>query len=244
MHKAAIQQIINISKEENRTVLTEIEAKQILQQIGISVPDFRLARSADEAVELAQFIGFPLAIKIVSPQIIHKSDAKGVMLNIKNEDELRRGYEEIIYNAKKYNQNAEIIGVSIQEMIIGNREVIVGMNRDPVFGPVLLFGAGGIFVEVLNDVTLKVLPLAEIDIENMFTEIQASKILTGYRGCQPADLSSLKEIIQKIAKLSEEFPEISEFELNPVVVYEQGNGAVAVDARIILEHKNSGVAAC
>ncbi|MCS0671343.1 acetate--CoA ligase family protein [Cytobacillus firmus] len=239
----AIQQIINISKEENRTVLTEIESKQILQQIGIPIPDFRLARSADEAVELAQLIGFPLALKIVSPQIVHKSDAKGVMLNIKNEAEVRNAYQEIIHNAKNYNPNAEITGVSIQEMIKGDSEVIVGMNRDAVFGPVLLFGAGGIFVEVLSDVTLKVLPLAERDIENMFTEIQASKILTGYRGCPPADLSSLKKIIQKIAKLSLQFPEISELELNPVVVYEQGNGAVALDARIILDHQKSGVAA-
>ncbi len=243
MSKSAIQQIINLSNEENRTVLTEIESKQILQHIGIPVPDFRLATSADEAVELAQFIGFPLAMKIVSPEIIHKSDAKGVMLNIKNESELRSSYEEIIRNAKKYNPNAEITGVSIQEMIKGDKEVIVGMNRDAVFGPVLLFGAGGIFVEVLRDITLKVLPLADRDIENMFSEIQASKILTGYRGSPPADLSSLKEIIQKIAKLSFELPEISEFELNPVIVYEQGNGAVALDARIILDHRKSGVEA-
>lgn len=243
MSKSAIQQIINLSNEENRTVLTEIESKQILQHIGIPVPDFRLATSADEAVELAQFIGFPLAMKIVSPEIIHKSDAKGVMLNIKNESELRSSYEEIIRNAKKYNPNAEITGVSIQEMIKGGKEVIVGMNRDAVFGPVLLFGAGGIFVEVLRDITLKVLPLADRDIENMFSEIQASKILTGYRGSPPADLSSLKEIIQKIAKLSFELPEISEFELNPVIVYEQGNGAVALDARIILDHRKSGVEA-
>ncbi|WP_026581787.1 acetate--CoA ligase family protein [Bacillus sp. J33] len=243
MSKSAIQQIINLSNEENRTVLTEIESKQILQHIGIPVPDFRLATSADEAVELAQFIGFPLAMKIVSPKIIHKSDAKGVMLNIKNESELRSSYEEIIRNAKNYNPNAEITGVSIQEMIKGDKEVIVGMYRDAVFGPVLLYGAGGIFVEVLRDITLKVLPLADRDIENMFSEIQASKILTGYRGSPPADLSSLKEIIQKIAKLSFELPEISEFELNPVIVYEQGNGAVALDARIILDHRKSGVEA-
>ncbi|WP_394139231.1 acetate--CoA ligase family protein [Cytobacillus oceanisediminis] len=243
MIKTAIQQIINLSKEECRTVLTEIESKQILQHIGIPVPDFRLATSADEAVELAQFIGFPLAMKIVSPDIVHKSDAKGVMLNIKNESELRSAYEEIIRNAKNYNPNAEITGISIQEMIKGDKEVIVGMNRDVVFGPVLLFGAGGIFVEVLKDVTLKVLPLAERDINNMFTEIQASKILTGYRGSQPADLSSLKEIIQRVAQLSIEFPEISEFELNPVIVYGQGNGAVALDARVILDHRKSGVAA-
>jgi acyl-CoA synthetase (NDP forming) len=243
MIKTAIQQIINLSKEENRTVLTEIESKQILQHIGIPVPDFRLATSADEAAELAQCIGFPLAMKIVSPQIVHKSDAKGVMLNIKNEPELRSAFEEILRNAKRYNPNAEITGISIQEMIKGDKEVIVGMNRDPVFGPVLLFGAGGIFVEVLKDVSLKVLPIANRDIDNMFTEIQASKILTGYRGSPPADLSSLKEIIQKIAKISLYFPEISEFELNPIIVYEQGGGAVALDARIILDYGRSGVAA-
>lgn len=243
MIMTAIQQIINISKEENRSVLTEIESKQVLQHLGIPVPDFRLARSADEAVEQAKFLGFPLALKIVSPDIIHKSDAKGVMLNIQSESELRNAFETVIANAKEYNHEAKIIGVSIQQMVNGHKEVIIGMNRDDVFGPVLLFGAGGIFVEVLKDVTLKVLPLAEKDIDNMFTEIQASKILTGYRGTLPVDLSSLKTIIQKVAFLSSDFPEITELELNPVIVHEDGKGAVALDARIILDPRKVEVAA-
>ncbi|MBT2689777.1 acetate--CoA ligase family protein [Bacillus sp. ISL-47] len=239
----AIQHIINISKEEKRAVLTEIESKQILRHIGIPVPDFRLARSADEAVEQAKYIGFPLVLKIVSPDIVHKSDAKGVILNIQDEQQLRNAYKEIMINANEYNSDAKIIGVSIQQMVSGDKEVIIGMNRDDVFGPVLLFGAGGIFVEVLKDVTLKVLPLAEKDIDNMFTEIKANKILTGFRGTLPADSSSLKAIIKKVAELSSNFPEISELELNPVIVHEQGKGAVALDARIILDHRTTEVAA-
>lgn len=236
MIMTSLKKFIDLSKEENRTVLTEIESKQILQHLGIPVPDFRLAKSADEAVEQAKYIGFPLVLKIVSPEIVHKSEAKGVLLNIKNESELRAAYEEIIENAKEYNPQAEIIGVSIQQMIYGNREVIIGMSRDKVFGPVLLFGVGGIFVELLKDVTLKVLPLADKDIDNMFKEIQASKVLTGYRNTKPADLESLKKIIKKVAEVSLQFTEISELELNPVVVHEQGMGAVVLDARIIFAH--------
>lgn len=243
MTMTAIQKIIDSVKEENRIALTEIESKQILQHLGIPVPDFRLARSADEAVVQAQSLCFPLALKIVSPDIVHKSDARGVLLNIKSVPELRTAYEEIIQNAKEYNPKADIIGVSVQQMIEGNKEVIIGMNRDRVFGPVLLFGVGGIFVEVLKDVTLKVLPLADKDIDNMFNEIQASKLLTGFRGTKPADLASLKKMIQKVARVSQKFPEISELELNPVVVHEQGMGAVALDARIILGHGNEEVAA-
>lgn len=243
MTMTAIQQIIDISKEEKRPVLTEMESKQILLHSGIPVPDFRLASSADEAVEQARYIGFPLALKIVSPDIVHKSDAKGVLLNIRNESELRNGFEEIIENAKEYKPDAKVIGVSIQKMIFGGKEVIIGMNRDKVFGPVLLFGAGGIFVEVMKDVSLKVLPLAEQDIDKMFHEIQASKILYGYRGSLPVDLTSLKEIIQKVAKLSVDFPEISEFELNPVIAQEAGKGAIALDARIIIDYgKKEGLA--
>lgn len=239
----AIQKIIDSVKKENRNVLTEIESKQVLMYLGITVPDFRLVRSADEAVVQAQFLSFPLALKIVSPDIVHKSDAKGVLLNIKNESELRAAYEEIIKNAKENNPTAVIMGVSVQQMIGGNKEVIIGMNRDRVFGPVFLFGAGGIFVEVLKDITLKVLPLADKDIDNMFNEIQASKVLTGFRGTNPSDLASLKSMIQKVSELAQNFPEISELELNPVVVHEQGMGAVALDARIILGHGKEEVTA-
>ncbi len=234
MKLIAIQKIIDSLKDENRLTLTEIESKQIMQLLGITVPEFRLAKSPDEAVLHAQSLSFPLALKIVSPDIVHKSDAKGVLLNLKNESELRAAYQEIINNAKEYNPTADIHGVCVQEMIEGTTEVIIGMNRDRVFGPVLLFGVGGIFVEVLRDVSLKVLPLSDKDIDNMFNEIQASKVLTGFRGTNSLDLASLKKMIRKIAELSVEFTEISELELNPVMVYEQGMGAIALDARIIL----------
>jgi acyl-CoA synthetase (NDP forming) len=230
----AVEQIIHLSKRENRSVLTEVESKQILQYLGIPVPEFYLVTSADEAVNYSRVIGFPVVLKIVSPEIIHKTDAKGVQLNLQNEEEVRYAYQEIIANAKEYNPDARIVGVSIQKMIKAGTEVIIGMNRDEVFGPVLLFGLGGIFVELFKDVSLKVLPITEQDIDNMFTEIQASKLLQGFRGSKPVDLTSLKEIILKIAEFSLAHPEISEFELNPVLVQEASKGALALDARIIL----------
>jgi acyl-CoA synthetase (NDP forming) len=234
MKMKVVEQLINLSKRENRFVLTEIESKQILLHLGIPIPEFYLATSADEAVNDSRNIGFPVVLKIVSPEIIHKTDANGVQLNLQNEEEVRYAYQEIIANAREYNPKARIVGVSIQKMIKTGTEVIIGMNRDEVFGPVLLFGLGGIFVELLKDVSLKVLPITEQDIDKMFTEIQASKLLHGFRGSKPVDLASLKEIILKISEFSRAHPEISEFELNPVLVQEAGKGALALDARIIL----------
>lgn len=237
MQTNVIKQIIDTSVNENRSVLTEIESKQILLHLGIPVPEFFLATSAIEAVEHAREIGFPVVLKIVSPEIVHKSDANGVKLNLKNEEEVKEAYQTMIRDAKEYDSNARIIGTSVQKMMSGGTEVIIGMNRDKVFGPVLLFGLGGIFVELLKDVSMRVLPLAEQDIESMFSEITASKILTGYRGSKPVDVESLKDIIRKVADFSQDFPEISEFELNPVLVQEVGGGAIALDARIILENQ-------
>ena len=234
MHINEIRKVLDISKRENRSVLTENETKEILSHLEIPFPEFYLANSVNEAIEYARKIGYPVVLKVVSPEIIHKSEANGVKLNLQNDEEVQDAYQSIIMNAKEYDLSARIIGVSVQKMMImEGTEVIIGMNRDDVFGPVLLFGLGGIFVELLKDVSMRVLPLAEQDIETMFTEINASKILTGFRGSKPVKVDCLKEIIQKVADFSQKFTEVSEFELNPVLVQEAGH-SIALDARIIL----------
>jgi acyl-CoA synthetase (NDP forming) len=230
-----IDEIFQKIRDKKRNALTEIEAKQLLQYLDIPIPDIYLAKTAEEAVNLATKIGFPVVLKIVSPEIIHKSDASGVVLNLESEEEVKYAYENIINGANQYDPYATIEGVSVQKMEKGGTEVIVGMNRDQNFGPVLLFGLGGVFVELLKDVSLRVLPIAEEDIEKMLTEIQGSKMLTGFRGQKPADLNAIKKIILKIAKAAERYPEISEMEINPILVKEDGMGAIALDARVITE---------
>ncbi|WP_307197023.1 acetate--CoA ligase family protein [Neobacillus niacini] len=227
--------IIKNVKNENRKTLTEIESKEILNEIGIATPRFELATTADEAVLFADKLGYPVVLKIVSPEITHKSDANGVMLNLLSANEVKNAFSKIINNAFKYDESARVLGVSVQTMIKKGTEVIIGMKRDENFGPVLLFGLGGIFVELLKDVSLKVLPLDDVDIDKMFAEIKGGKILNGYRNSKPADLEELKQIIKKVAQLSSEYPEIFELELNPVLVQEKDKGAIALDARIILQ---------
>lgn len=238
-----ITEIFELVVRDERNVLTEIEAKKVLECLSIDVPLYHLAESAEEAVSFAKQIGFPVVLKIVSPEIIHKSDAKGVFLNLSSEAEVAAAFAEIQKNAKNYNPQAKLQGVSVQKMLMTGTEVIIGMKRDPVFGPVLLFGLGGVFVELLEDVSLKVLPLTELDIESMFHEIKAAKILNGYRGSEPVDLEALKTMIGQISELCSRLPEITEMELNPVFVMQAGSGAVAADARILIQSPESGVVA-
>ncbi len=176
-----MHQIIQRAEEEKRSLL-ETEAKELLREYSISVPDFRLIQSEEEITGLAKEINFPVAMKIVSPEIIHKSDAGGVKLEIKDEKEARLSYQEIIRNIKRYNKEARIKGVIVCPMFSKEVEVIVGMINDPHFGPVAMFGLGGIFVEVLEDVSFRIIPLEEKDAEEMIKEIKGYKILKGIRG--------------------------------------------------------------
>ncbi|MDQ0340825.1 acetyl-CoA synthetase (ADP-forming) [Caldalkalibacillus uzonensis] len=236
MNLEEINRILMSVQQQCRSVLTEIESKQILQSIGIPVSPYYMAVSSAEAVHYAQKIGYPVVLKIVSPDISHKTDAKGVMLNLKNEREVEQAYKEIMHNACQYKADAQIVGVSVQKMAKKGTEVIIGTKRDPVFGPVLLFGMGGIFVEVLEDVTLKTLPVADEDIDNMFKEIKLSPLLRGYRENPPADLDFVKDIIFKLAKFCEHYPQVKEMEINPLFVYPSGEGACAVDARMFVDN--------
>jgi len=220
-------------KKEGRSILTEFESKRILKQAGISVVETKLAKSQKEAVSLSQKMGFPVALKIASPDVIHKSDSGGVKLSLNNATEVKKGYDEILKKVRKRYPDAVVHGVSVQKMVRPATEVIVGTSKDPQFGPVIMFGLGGIFVELLKDVSFRVIPVERKDAQEMIEEIKGFPLLQGFRGMEPASISALVEIILKISKLIEENPQIKELELNPIFAYR--NKAVAVDARIILE---------
>ena len=220
-------------RKEGRSILTEFESKRILKRAGISVVETKLAGTQKEAVLLSRKIGFPVALKIASPDVIHKSDSGGVKLALNNATEVKKAYEEIFKKVKKHNSHAVIHGVSVQKMVRPGTEVIVGTSKDPQFGPVIMFGLGGIFVELLKDVSFRVIPVDRRDAQEMIEEIKGYPLLQGFRGTEPASISAIVEIILKISRLVEENPQIKELELNPVFAYR--DKALAVDARIILE---------
>ncbi len=220
-------------REEGRLILTEFESKKFLKQAGIPVNETKLATTPAEAVSLSRDMGFPVVLKILSPEIVHKSDSGGVRLSLKNASEVRAAYREIIANAQKKYPSASVRGVSVQKMAKPGTEVIIGASKDPQFGPVIMFGLGGIFVEVLKDVSFRIIPLSRRDAMEMIEEIKGYPLLKGYRGKEPVDLPALTEILLKISRVMEENPEIKELELNPILTYQRG--ALAVDARMILE---------
>ena len=202
-------------------------------EYGIPVTVFKLAKNQEEAAEVARQIGFPVVLKIVSPDIIHKSDAGGVKVNLKEAEEVRSAYGRILENAKKYNDAARIEGILVQEMAPQSTEVIVGAIKDPQFGQTLMFGLGGIFVELLKDVTFRIAPITQEDALEMVTKVKAYPLLTGYRNMPPADLDAIINVLVNTSRLVMDYPEIKELDLNPVMAYEKG--AKTVDARIILE---------
>jgi len=226
-------EIIANAAKENRKHLLETEAKTICMEYGIPVTRFKLAKNEEEAVKFAEEIGFPVVLKVVSPDIIHKSDIGGVILNIKNAKEVKAAYKQIMKNAKKHVRDAKILGVIVQEMAPPSTEVIVGAIKDPQFGPTLMFGLGGVFVEILKDVTFKIAPITEEEAREMLTEIKAYPLLKGYRNLPPADTDALVKILLNTSRLVTENMEIKELDLNPIMVYEKG--AKTVDARIVLK---------
>jgi acyl-CoA synthetase (NDP forming) len=226
-----VHQIIKKAKKEKRSLL-ETEAKELLREYGIPVPDFKLIKSEEEITGLAKEINFPIVMKIVSPDIIHKTDAGGVKIGVNTEKEARLAYQGIISKAKKYNKDAKISGAIVYSMVPQGTEIIIGMMKDPHFGPVIMFGLGGIFVEVLKDISFRILPIEERDTEGMITEIKGYEILKGTRGEASKDIEAIKILLMKISKLTMENPEINEIDLNPVFVFDKG--LQVVDARIIL----------
>ena len=225
--------ILSQAKKEGRNSLLETEAKAVCMDYDIPVTKFKLAKNDAEAVEHATSIGFPVVLKIVSPDIIHKSDVGGVIIGVKNDKEVRSAYRQIMNNVRKHNPNAKIVGILVQEMAPAGTEVIVGSIKDPQFGPAIMFGLGGVFVEVLKDVTFRVAPVTEDEAAEMISEVKAYPLLKGYRNTPPADLKAITKILLNTSKLVMDHVEIKELDLNPIMVYEKG--AKTVDARIILE---------
>lgn len=225
--------VIDNATREGRARLTEIESKELLAQAGFPVAGSRLARTKQEAISIAKELGFPVVLKIASPDIIHKSDAGGVKLGLKNATEVGRAYREIMDSVKQREPQATIYGVSVQKMIRPGIEVIMGMSKDALFGPVLMFGLGGVFVEVLKDVSFRIVPLSRRDARQMIEEIKGYPVLQGYRGQEPANMEALEDMLLKLSHFVEQSPQIKELDLNPIFAHR--DGAVAVDARIILE---------
>jgi acetate---CoA ligase (ADP-forming) subunit beta len=225
--------IIKDTKSQGRVLLTEIEAKQVIKEIGISTVETRLAKSQKESVEISSTIGFPVVLKIASPDITHKTDAGGVKVGLKNSTEVKKAYGEIMASVRQKYPQAKIEGVSVQSMARPGIEIIIGMFKDSQFGPVIMFGLGGIFVEVLKDVSFRLIPILKRDAEEMIKEIKGYALLQGYRGQEPAYIPSLVDVLLKVSALVEKTPEIKEIDLNPVFAYK--DSALAVDARIVLE---------
>ena len=227
------KQIIEKARSEGRTLLTEIESKELLRQVGISVIDTRLATSREETISISRQLGFPVVLKIASPDIVHKSDAGGVKLGLKTSKQVGKAYDDILAAIGQKYSEAKVQGVSVQKMARPGVEVIIGMSKDAQFGPVLMFGLGGILVEILKDVSFRIVPLTKRDARAMIREIKGYPLLEGYRGQEPVDVANLEELILKVSSFAEQHPEVKELDLNPVFAY--SNGAVAADARIVLE---------
>jgi len=230
--KGKVQEIFDTVKKEGRTNLLEEEGQQILRTYGFPLPKSTLAKTESDAVKAANEIGYPVVMKIASPQIIHKSDAGGVKVGLTNDKEVESAFKEIVENAKKYDKNADIKGVLVVEMVKGGKEMIIGSKLEPGFGPVIMLGMGGIYVEVLKDVTFRLAPVTDREANDMISSIKTQKLLKGVRGEKPSDIKKLSECIQRLSQLVTDFKVIKELDMNPVLVMEEGNGCKILDVRI------------
>ncbi|MHA1827242.1 MAG: acetate--CoA ligase family protein [Candidatus Heimdallarchaeaceae archaeon] len=230
-----IKEIFEIVRKENRTALLEHESKDILMEIGIQVPPSKLISSKEEAISFARELGYPLVMKVMSPQILHKTDAGAVMIGINSEEEILSTYE----NFTKKFMNYNVKGILVEKMVKQGLELIIGTNTDPTFGPVVLFGVGGILVEAIRDVVFRLCPTTVEQALEALDEIKAKTLLEGFRGMQPINKQQLAEMIVKISQLAWEYKDyISEMDINPIIANE--DGLFPVDARIILKEKNNG----
>jgi acyl-CoA synthetase (NDP forming) len=229
---------ITTARAAGRTLLNEVEAKELLAAAGVPVTTARLARSRDEAVAIARDTGFPAVLKVVSEDIPHKSDVGGVRLNLPDTEAVAAAYDGIMASAKQAQPDARIDGVSVQRQADAGAEVIIGVTTDRQFGPVLMFGLGGVLVEVLKDVAFRIVPLQQRDAAEMVREIKGLPLLQGYRGAPPADLAALEDLLLKVSRFVEAHPDVAELDLNPVFAYP--SGAIAVDARVVLTPAEGG----
>jgi len=214
-------------------VLTEVESKDMLAKAGVPVVPTKLAKDEKEALALSKEAGFPVVLKVMSEDVVHKSDAGGVKLGLEDEAQVSKAYAEMMASVKAAYPEVKIDGVSVQAMARKGVEVIIGMSKDPQFGPVLMFGLGGVLVELLKDVSFRIVPVEKVDAAEMIREIKGFPMLEGFRGSEPADLDALENLIVKVSEFVDKNPKVKELDLNPVFAY--GDGAVAVDARVITE---------
>jgi acyl-CoA synthetase (NDP forming) len=229
---ASAKDIIDGARKESRAVLTEIESKDLLRSLGIPTTQMKLATSEEEAVSLAGQIGYPCVLKVSSADITHKSDAGGVKVGLGDAKAVAQAWDAIMSSCQAKFPGAVIEGVTVQDMARPGLEVIVGMATDPQFGPVLMFGLGGVWVEVLKDVSFKIAPLTKGDAAKAVREIKAARLLDGFRGSEPVDKSALEDILLRVSDFVVKTPEVKEMDLNPIFAYSKG--ALAVDARVIL----------
>jgi acetyltransferase len=235
---AATRSVIDNARAEGRVTIGDAEARTILESYGLGIPRSEVAETPERAIELAGQIGYPVVLKISSPDILHKTDVGGVKVGLRNAEEVRDAFELMTYRAQHYLPEAQLWGCLVQEMVPpGGLEVLVGMNRDPQFGPLVTFGLGGIYVEVLKDITSRIAPFSPNEAEAMLGEIRAHALLDGVRGRPQADKEALVDALLRVGQLVQDFPEILELDINPLVVYAQGQGTFAIDMRLVVTEK-------
>ncbi len=235
--KAPVQELFDRVRAEGRVSMGDVEAWEVLKAYGFTVPRARLAHSPEEAVEIAEEFGYPVVMKITSPDILHKTDVGGVKVNLRTPGDVRDAFDLMIYRAGRYVPGARVWGCQVQEMVHGGREVLLGMSRDPQFGPLVAFGLGGIYVEALKDVSFRIAPFSPREADEMIREIRAYPLLEGVRGEPPADHMAMVDALLRISQLVADFPDIVEMDINPLMVFEEGRGAMAIDMRLVLAPK-------
>lgn len=233
--KGAVAEVFRKTREEGRVTIGDAEARTILEAYDLRIPRSELAQDADQAVALANDVGYPVVLKIASPDILHKTDVGGVKVGLNNAGDVRDAFDLITYRAQRYVPDARIWGCLVQEMTPPGLEILVGMVRDPQFGPLVTLGLGGIYVEVLKDATFRVVPFSRREAEAMLTELRARALLDGVRGNPPVDKEAIVDVLLRVGQLVQDFPEIVELDINPLMVFEEGQGATAIDMRLVLQ---------
>jgi acetyl coenzyme A synthetase (ADP forming)-like protein len=230
----AVRELFDEVRAGGRVSIGDLEAWDVLEAYGFPIPESRLAETPDEAVSIAEEIGYPVVLKIASPDILHKTDVGGVKVNLGTPTDVRDAFDLMVYRAGRYVPGAKIWGCQVQQMVQGGREILLGMSRDPQFGPLVAFGLGGIYVEALKDVAFRVAPFSPQEAEEMIHEIRSFPLLEGVRGEPPADFEAIVDALLKVSRLVTDFPEIVELDINPLMVFEEGRGAMAIDMRLVL----------
>jgi acetyltransferase len=233
--RLTVRETIDRVLGEGRVSIGDAEARSIITAYGMDIPPSEIAETPDRAVEIASEMGYPVVLKIASPDILHKTDVGGVKVGLGNPTDVRDAFELMTYRAQRYLPEARLWGCLVQKMVPPGLEILIGMNRDPQFGPLVTFGLGGIYVEILKDVAFRVAPYAREEVDEMLSEIRTSALLDGVRGEPPVDREAIIDALMRVGQMVIDFPEIAELDINPFVVYPEGQGGIAIDMRLILK---------